>query len=693
MRYIFLLIPFFTFAQQTAKVDFIECAATITPDFESKTVAGSALYTFVILSDIDTIRIDAKNTNFTDVRINDKKVNFGNDKKQLLLFEGFKKGMNRLSFVYNAAPKQAMYFNGIGMGRQIWTQGQGKYTSHWFPSFDDVNEKVIFYLTVDAPKDFVALANGVLKSVKPIDGGKKKWIYEMKKPMSSYLLAVAIGDFVNKAVASKSHVPIQLFIQPRDTAKFEPTYRYSKEIFDYLEKEIGVNYPWQIYKQVPVEDFLYGGMENTTCTLFAQDYVVDAIGFNDRNYLYVNAHELAHQWFGDLVTAKSGKHHWLQEGFATYYGLLAERSVFGDDYFYHKLYRNSLQLRNAAKTDTIPVMSDKASSLSYYEKGAWALHYMRESIGAKAFAKAVKSYLKKYQFKNVETDQFLAEVKNAAPAFDTENFKKLWLQDYRFPTEIANDLLRKNKFMQTLFEVQQLRKNKFLFNKERFKELLSTKHFYPVKSEIIYQLKEVPFEDKKELLFIALKTNDIKVRQSVAEFTEEIPLVFKADYESLLDDKSYDTKEIAFMNLWRNFRSDREKYLEKAKDWVGNNDKSLRVLYIMSYLNYAETREKNCDDCPSKFSELIRYTSPAYESSVRQNAIINALTIVEKNKEVLKNLVNATTHYKWQFTKFSRDKIRELLMKEGNRELFQSLMPELNDSEKMQLQRLLDEKK
>jgi aminopeptidase N len=97
---------------------------------------------------------------------------------------------------------------------------------------------------------------------------------------------------------------------------------------------------------------------------------------------------LAHQWFGDLVTAKTGKHHWLQEGFATYYALLAEREIFGEDYFYYALYRNALQLRKAAKTDTIPVLNEKASSYSFYQKGAWALHVIREAIGEKAFQKA-----------------------------------------------------------------------------------------------------------------------------------------------------------------------------------------------------------------------------------------------------------------------------------------------------------------
>jgi aminopeptidase N len=286
--------------------------------------------------------------------------------------------------------------------------------------------------------------------------------------------------------------------------------------------------------------------------------------------------------------------------------------------------------------------------------------------------------LKKYQYKNVETDDFLAEIKKTAPTFDTEKFKKNWLEDYRFQTEEANVLLKKNAFIRALFETQQLRKKSLAENQQKFTELLKSDAFYPIKTEILYQLSAVSFKDKKEFLTLALQTNDIKVRQAVAEFTAEIPVEFKAQYETLLDDASYDTKEIAFMNLWKNFPESRSVYLAKAKDWKGGNDKSLRVLFLtFSILS----DEKESTEKVNYYNELIDYTSPRYESSVRQNAITNMLSINNKDITVLKNLVNATTHHKWQFSKFGKD----------YRSLFESLLPSLNESEKNQLERLLTE--
>jgi aminopeptidase N len=139
------------------------------------------------------------------------------------------------------------------------------------------------------------------------------------------------------------------------------------------------------------------------------------------------------------------------------------------------------------------------------------------------------------------------------------------------------------------------------------------------------------------------------------------------------------------MNLWKNFPESRTVYLAKAEKWIGGNDKSLRILFLtFSIENQSPEKEKY-------YKELVDYTSPKYESSVRQNAIINALAINENDLAVLKNLVNATIHYKWQFTKFARDKIRELLVGEAKPK-FQDIYQTLTDMEKIQLDKLLVEK-
>ena len=580
MKYLFLLISTFTFAQQTEFVDFKSVLGKITIDPITKTVSGNVTYDFQVLKSIDTLKIDAQNMTFSDLKLNGKVVDYRNTKQQLQLLFPFKKGKNKLIFQYSATPKQALYFVGSEAddNLQIWTQGQGKYTSNWFPSFDDVKEKMIFNLEVTFDKKYQVVSNGKLIKVNTKEN-LKKWVYRMQKPMSSYLLVLAIGKFDKKIEFSNSGIPLKMYYRPKDAAKFEPTYRYSKPIFDYLESEIGVKYPWEIYRQIPVRDFLYAGMENTSATLFSSNLIVDSIGFEDRNYTNVNAHELAHQWFGDLVTAESSKHHWLQEGFATYYALLVEKKIYGDDYFYSKLYEYAQQLQEASKTDTIPVLNAKASSLSFYQKGAWALHVLHEGIGDKVFKKAVKNYLKMHSFQTVNTKDFFKEIKELSN-FDLDNFSKVWLENYDFNMQTANELLLKNKNIKLLFEIEKLKRIPLSEKAARFQEILQSKAFCLPKEAIVYQLLNESFEDKKQLLAVAFKTNTIQVRQAVANTLTKIPEEFRTQYESLLDDKSYQTQEIALYNLWNNFPEHRFKYLNQSKDWIGFNDYNLRVLWL-----------------------------------------------------------------------------------------------------------------
>nr|WP_315172891.1 M1 family metallopeptidase [uncultured Flavobacterium sp.] len=687
MKYLFLFISTFAFAQQTQFVDFKSVLGKIAINPTEKIVSGDVIYDFEVLKPIDTIKIDAQNMTFSNIKVNGKSISFLNTTKQLQLIFPFKKGKNKLTFEYSAKPKQTMYFVGYEENNnlEIWTQGQGKYTSHWFPSFDDVNEKVVFNLDIVFNKDYQVISNGLLQFKSELNG-LCVWNYRMQNPMSSYLLMLAIGKYDKISQKSKSGIPLELYVEPKEVSKFEPTYRNSKQIFDFLETAIGVKYPWEIYKQVPVRDFLYAGMENTSATLFTTRYVVDSVGFEDRSYTNVNAHELAHQWFGNLVTAESGKHHWLQEGFATYYALLAEKEIYGEDYFYAKLYESAQQLRFASRTDTIPVLNAKASSLSFYQKGAWALFILQENIGQKAFKKAVKMYLKKHSFQNVNTQDFFAEIRKVSH-YDLDTFSKVWLENSSFNTLEANDLLNKNKAIKVQFEVDKW-KNKPLTEKKDFlKKTLQSDVYFTVKEAVILQLKNETFEAKKELLELALATNNWQIRQAVASSLNQIPTDFREQYETLLNDKSYQTQEIALYNLWNNFPENSFNYLDLSKNWIGFNDYNLRTLWVslaLSTPNYATNKE-------SLIAELIHYSSINYEATTRQNALEKLIAFNLVNDMVLKNLVNATTHHMWQFSKFGRDNIRILLKKPILRISFERLLPDLNEKEQFQLNRLLKE--
>ena len=678
------------YSQLQRNIDFTKCNAVLKINATEKKISGQVTYVFNAKSINDSISIDAKNMTITNFKVNNKVTLFKNNLKTIRFIDNYNKGNNIISFDYAATPKQTLYFVDSPDGKQIWTQGQGKYTSHWFPSFDDVTEKLVFNLSIIYDKASQVVSNGFLISETAQSDGTVLWNYQMEHQMSSYLLMLAIGNYENTAISSESHCPLQFFIEPNDKPKFEPTFRHSKTIFDFLEKEIGVKYPWKIYKQIPVRDFLYAGMENTTATLFSRDFVVDSIARNDRNYTNVNAHELAHHWFGDLVTAQTGKDHWLQEGFATFYAMLAEEQLYGKNYYYWKLYEMAEDLQKASQNDRIPILSEKASSLSYYQKGAWALVALRNDVGNAAFKKIIKKYLETYSYETATTADFLEIVKKITN-YDTTTFQKVWLESTSFPVDIALNYLKKSKCIQDYFAIAEM-KDQALKDKETYflSIINDTETYAPIKVEIIYQLQDASFDAKKKIIMAAMATNDLQIRQAIAQNVTTFPDDFKKQYETLLTDSSYITNEIALKVLWTNYPDEQANLLEKTKHWIGFNDYNLRIEWFTLALR---TKAIATDAKLKYYNELLLYASPKFESNTRQNALTNLIFLDKNDQNYLIFLVDALIHPKWQFTKFAREKIREMLKSKSHRTYFENLLNKESGDEIKILSKLLQEKR
>lgn len=684
MKYLlFVLISLMSFsaeAQQTDYVDFISVKADIGFDNNKKEVKGSSIYSFKVLKDIDSVYIDVRN-NIHHYEIHDSNLHASNNyQDNKIVFKKHKYNFKKDStysfrMIYFAQPKKALYFVEKDGSNQIWTQGQGKYTSNWLPSIDDTNDKIEFDLSITYENGYEVIANGKLTD-KQINESTTTWHYDMQKPMASYLVALAIGKYNKKEIVSKSGIPIELYYYPEDSARVEPTYRYTKQMFDFLETEIGVAYPWQNYKQVPVKDFLYSGMENTSITIFSDDFMIDETSFIDKNYVNVNAHELAHQWFGDYVTATESIHHWLQEGFATYYALLAERDIFGDDYYYNTLYEYAKELIIQEQEDKATALLDaKASSTTFYKKGAWALHVLKEKVGEDAFKEAVKRYLNAYAFKNVETKNFIDIVEKVSGQ-NLSSFENEWLMSKTLPIAKMRSLLKKNEsiaFLETVDDADYLTyrtdENGYVAS-SLVREL--PKGFYTERLAVLKEaIKKPDYPTYKDLIDEAFNSKEIKTRQLLARY---IPDGFKEENESLLQDASYTTIEIALMNLWSKFPNDRTKYLDATEGIIGFNDKNVKCLWLTLAL---ATPEYNSGLNTYYIKELGNYSSSEYGFQTRQNAFtyINNLKIF--NIETLINLIDATHHHNWRFKSFAKDLLKTLAEDEKYKEIIANLQEEL----------------
>jgi aminopeptidase N len=380
-------------------------------------VHGVVTHTFVPLrSKVDTLFLNAPQINILRVKLNGKSVPFTVNTKGVIL--RFKKSLvweqsYDLEIKYVAKPKKGLYFIGWNSPdhkdkrnmtrRQLWTQGQGIDNRHWIPMYDDMNDKFTTEMIVEFDSSYKVLSNGDLVSSQKDATGKKIWHYKLGKPHPGYLIMLAIDEFAVKRTKTKNGTPVQFWYYPEHPEKLEPTSRYTEQIIEFYESETGVSYPWGAYSQVMVQDFMYGAMENTSATIFGDFFFVDTRAFLDRNYINVNAHELAHQWFGDLVTARSSADAWLQESFATYYAKLFIREYAGEDELKWSQLNEVKTALNASKANDLPVRHSRSGSSRIYQKGSSVLQMLSYVMGREHFNKSINLYLNRHAFKNVET--------------------------------------------------------------------------------------------------------------------------------------------------------------------------------------------------------------------------------------------------------------------------------------------------
>ncbi|MCH4823504.1 M1 family metallopeptidase [Gramella lutea] len=670
---------------QTEFFDFTNVSAQIEILPSEKRLNGSVDFIFDILAQQDTLFIDGKKMNFTDVFLNGDEVEYSSDDKGIYIISHFLPSPdNKLELKYSAKPGSGMYFINWQFSdldkseKQVWTQGQGKYTSTWLPSFDDMNEKAEFDLSFAFPAEFELVSNGRLLSNDKINDSTRLWKFDMEQPMSSYLVAVAAGEFDFNEVTSSTGDKIHLYYKPEDEHLAEPTYRHTEEIFDFLEREIGVEYPWQNYRQLPVQDFLYGGMENIGTTIFSESFLTDSVGFKDRNYVNVNAHELAHQWFGNLVTEKSAKHHWLHEGFATYYALLAEREIFGEDYYYWKLYETAEKLKelsDSGKGESL--LNPKANSLTFYQKGAWALHILRELVGHEAFREGVKNYLELYKYKNVETDNFLAEIESASGQ-DLTQFKEDWILQSAFKAGQSLESLKKSEFITNYLDLAALREMTLDQKYENLEKALDFPVNDYIGQEAVHQLVGEQSPNSNLLYKKAFETNNVFVRQAVAMTMQQIPTELKKDFESLLMDDSYLTIEAALYKLWEQFPDERSKYLDQTRELTGFYNRNIRMLWLTLSL---VTPEFEADLNQKYYDELAGYTDVSRPFQLRENAFGYLFQLGAFNEISLKSLIKGTQHHTYSFRNYCRQLLSELIKNEEYRQEILDLSANMDQEE------------
>lgn len=424
---------------------------TLKVDWENEQLIGTAQLTLAPFGShkLDTLELDAKAMTINKVEGASRFTYADNRKLKIYLSKTYAAG-DTLSLLidYVANPNKldelemidgsdqyGLYFidaDGTDPNKptQLWTQGETEYNSVWFPTIDQPNIKSSqsVKITVDTP--YSALSNGRLVYMLLNPNGSRTYYWKQEKPHAPYLFMLAVGRF---AILEDSwnDVPVSYYVEPKYAKYARLVFGHTTEMMDFYSKTFGVPYPWDKYAQVVVRDFVSGAMENTGAVVHMDALQHDSIAHNDASYEDYVAHELTHQWFGNLVTNKSWSHLTLNEAFASYGEYLWDHHKYGNNKALETLagFREKYFLNS--EFGTHPLIHhyyehpDDMFDAHSYDKGALVLHMLRHKLGDDAFWAGVKHYLETYAYTAVDIHQLRLSMETAS-GIDLEEFFDQW---------------------------------------------------------------------------------------------------------------------------------------------------------------------------------------------------------------------------------------------------------------------------
>ena len=338
----------------------------------------------------------------------------------------------------------------------IFSQGQANWNRYWIPCHDWPEEKLTTEIIAEVPAGQTVISNGrVVEMTQGVRDGSavSRWHYLQDAPHSAYLIMLAVGTFevrnVGATVAARNAAgeitPQRVWLNmpiygPTGSGENLTTvFKNTPQMIDYFATLFDEPYPWDKYAQVIVRGFRWGGMENTSATVLAEIAASGETGTHDD----LIAHELAHQWLGNLLTCNSWNHLWLNEGWATFAEHLWIEHQRGPE-AYLRAVRSAragiVNSRNPRAPGDTPVLSatfgdpdvEFTKADNPYSKGGFFLHMLRHKVADAAFFAGVRTYINTHHHGTVVTDDFRIAIENAS-GLDLASFFNQWLGRPGFP--------------------------------------------------------------------------------------------------------------------------------------------------------------------------------------------------------------------------------------------------------------------
>ena len=389
-------------------------------DYERKSVQGKAVLSLLKRAVAKHLTLDAVEMKIDRVLIDEKPVHFDYDGEHLFIVGDYLTEQFDLDIEYSCQPRRGLYFVGPDAAypnkpREVWSQGQDEDSRHWFPCFDAPNQKATTELIVTVPAGMTAVSNGRL-----VAHQGNRFHFKLDIPHSPYLVTLAAGHFTELRDKWQD-VDVMYYVPPGREEDARRAFGRTPEMIAFFSDYLGVHYPWPKYAQVCVNDFLFGGMENTSATTLTVDTLHNARAAIDFSSEPLVSHELAHQWFGDLLTCRDWSEGWLNEGFATYLETLWKQHAHGIDEATLEVVENQdLYLAEDAGRYRRPIVTRQWEEpleifdRHLYEKGSLVLHMLRRMLGDEPFRAALRHYLEKHRGGAVETRDLARAVEDSS---------------------------------------------------------------------------------------------------------------------------------------------------------------------------------------------------------------------------------------------------------------------------------------
>ncbi len=410
-------------------------------DVDQKKVIGDVTHTLTVLRDSTAkIVFDSVGLNIQSVTVNKSPAKFETKDDKLIIALAIAAHSGEkfdIDIRYAAKPTKGLYFilpdkDYPDRPRQVWTQGESEDTRYYLPTYDYPNDRLTTETILTVPPSWITVANGKLISVSNGANGMKTWTWRESVPSSTYLITVVAGEF-DEIKDSWRGMPVTYYAPKGRGDRLSINYSRTPQMIELFSTKLGVNYPWEKYAQSMVDDFVAGGMENSSATTntssslqhpkLAPEYIT---GQDD-----LISHELGHQWFGDLVTCKDWGDIWLNEGFATFMETIWTEAHFGKDQADYERWANARQWFEQANLYSKPIVRHDFSDSgefdgNAYTKGGWVLDMLRHQLGEDAFYRGLKHYLEVNRGKNVVTADLVKAIEEASHT-NVDQFFSEWL--------------------------------------------------------------------------------------------------------------------------------------------------------------------------------------------------------------------------------------------------------------------------